>query len=118
KLVALDSPLKLKATVPGKNILEVSFTAVPEGWLETLKGLPEVTEVEGQENVFRLTSENGPATTVALMEQAKAAGMGVASLSVQSTTLDDVFVHYTGRALRDELKTDAKFDVTPMYDRG
>jgi len=117
KLVALDSPLKLKATVPGKNILEVSFSAVPAGWLETLKGLPEVTEVEGQENVFRLTSENGPATTVALMEQARAAGIGVASLSVQSTTLDDVFVHYTGRALRDELK-DAKFDITPMYDRG
>jgi len=27
----------------------------------------------------------------------------VRSLSVQSTTLDDVFVHYTGRQLRDEL---------------
>ena len=26
------------------------------------------------------------------------------SLSVQSTTLDDVFVHYTGRALRDALQ--------------
>jgi ABC-2 type transport system ATP-binding protein len=25
------------------------------------------------------------------------------ALSVQSTTLDDVFVHYTGRQLRDEL---------------
>jgi ABC-2 type transport system ATP-binding protein len=28
----------------------------------------------------------------------------VQSLSVQSTTLDDVFVHYTGRQLRDELQ--------------
>jgi ABC-2 type transport system ATP-binding protein len=117
KLVALDSPLKLKATIPGKNILEVSFTAVPEGWLEALKALPEVTEVEGEDHVFRITSENGPATTVALMEKAKGAGIAVASLSVQSTTLDDVFVHYTGRALRDELK-DAKFDITPMYNRG
>jgi len=117
KLVALDSPLKLKATIPGKNILEVSFTAVPEGWLEALKALPEVTEVEGEDHVFRITSENGPATTVALMEKAKGAGIAVASLSVQSTTLDDVFVHYTGRALRDELK-DATFDITPMYNRG
>jgi hypothetical protein len=33
----------------------------------------------------------------------------VQSLSVQSTTLDDVFVHYTGRALRDALQ-----DVNPM----
>jgi ABC-2 type transport system ATP-binding protein len=29
----------------------------------------------------------------------------VKSLSVQSTTLDDVFVHYTGRQLRDELQS-------------
>jgi ABC-2 type transport system ATP-binding protein len=26
----------------------------------------------------------------------------LASLSVQNTTLDDVFIHYTGRQLRDE----------------
>jgi ABC-2 type transport system ATP-binding protein len=30
------------------------------------------------------------------------AGVAVKSLSVQNTTLDDVFVHYTGRQLRDE----------------
>jgi ABC-2 type transport system ATP-binding protein len=52
------------------------------------------------------------------MDAAKNAGITVASLSVQSTTLDDVFVHFTGRALRDELKTGAKFDITPMYSGG
>jgi hypothetical protein len=30
--------------------------------------------------------------------------VSIASLSVQSTTLDDVFVHYTGRQLRDALQ--------------
>jgi ABC-2 type transport system ATP-binding protein len=30
-------------------------------------------------------------------------GVTVKSLSVQNTTLDDVFVHFTGRQLRDEL---------------
>jgi ABC-2 type transport system ATP-binding protein len=29
-------------------------------------------------------------------------GGSIKSLSVQNTTLDDVFVHYTGRQLRDE----------------
>jgi ABC-2 type transport system ATP-binding protein len=53
--------------------------------------------------VFRLASTNGPSTTMALMEAAARAGISVNSLSVQSTTLDDVFVHYTGRALRDQL---------------
>ena len=35
KLAALDSPLKLKASIPGKNILEVSFSEVPAGWENT-----------------------------------------------------------------------------------
>ena len=38
-----------------------------------------------------------------LVEAAVHAGVRVKSLSVQNTTLDDVFVHYTGRQLRDEL---------------
>ena len=38
------------------------------------------------------------------MEAARLAGVTVNSLSVQSTTLDDVFVHYTGHQLRDALQ--------------
>jgi ABC-2 type transport system ATP-binding protein len=104
KLVALDSPLKLKASIPGKNILEVSFSGAPPNWMETLSSLPDVAEVKAQDNVFRLASHNGPRTTVALMEAARNAGTTVDSLSVQSTTLDDVFVHYTGHQLRDTLQ--------------
>lgn len=104
KLVALDSPLKLKASIPGKNILEVSFSGVPQNWLETLKSLPEVAEVKADENVYRISSHNGPRTTVALMEAARNANATMNSLSVQSTTLDDVFVHYTGHQLRDSLQ--------------
>jgi len=104
KLVALDSPLKLKASIPGKNILEVSFSDVPQGWLETVKGMPEVADVKADDHVFRISSNNGPRTTLGLMEAARQAGIGITSLSVQSTTLDDVFVHYTGHQLRDALQ--------------
>jgi ABC-2 type transport system ATP-binding protein len=109
ELKALDSPLKLKASIPGKNMLEVSFGDVPAGWMERLRALPFVESVSGDDHVFRLTTVNGPATTLALMESAQQAAAPVQSLSVQSTTLDDVFVHYTGRALRDALQ-----DVNPM----
>ena len=107
KLAALDSPLKLKASIPGNNILEVSVSEVPPGWMAALRALPEVAEVKGEDHVFRISSRNGPRTTVALMEAARAAGITVASLSVQSTTLDDVFVHYTGHQLRDALQAPA-----------
>ena len=110
KLVALDSPLKLKASIPGNNILEVSVSEVPPGWMDTLQALPDVAEVKAEDHVFRISSLNGPRTTVALMDAARVAGIAVNSLSVQSTTLDDVFVHYTGHQLRDALQAPAAAD--------
>jgi len=41
---------------------------------------------------------------MALLEAAEQIHLEVQSFSVQSTTLDDVFVHYTGRQLRDTLQ--------------
>jgi ABC-2 type transport system ATP-binding protein len=117
KLVALDSPLKLKASIPGRNILEVSFSQVPDNWLQVLQSLPEVADVKSQDHVFRISSQNGPRTTVALMEAARDAGVTVTSLSVQSTTLDDVFVHYTGHQLRDALQSAAAYSSSFMYER-
>jgi ABC-2 type transport system ATP-binding protein len=112
ELKALDSPIKLKASIPGRNVLDVSFSSTPAGWQQRLEGLPDVESVAGGDGVYRVSSQNGPATTLALMEAAARAGVSVQSLSVQSTTLDDVFVHYTGRALRDALQ-----EANPM-DRG
>jgi ABC-2 type transport system ATP-binding protein len=114
ELKALDSPLKLKMSIPGKNVIEVSFAGdLRPDWTTTLERLPHVDRVVGEDHVFRISTDNGPATTLALMDATSAAGMSVQSLSVQSTTLDDVFVHYTGRALRDALQ-----DVNPMDRQG
>jgi len=118
KLVALDSPLKLKASIPGRNILEVSFSDAPADWEERLKQLPEVAGVKRDDNVFRISSNNGPRTTVELLGAARSANVAVASLSVQSTTLDDVFVHYTGHQLRDTLQAPALAESPYILRRG
>lgn len=114
ELKALDSPMRLKASIPGRNVLEVSFSSVPEGWEATLAALPSVESVVGHDNVFRIASGNGPATTTAVMETAARAGLTVLSLNVQSTSLDDVFVHYTGRGLRDALQERSPMDRSFM----
>jgi ABC-2 type transport system ATP-binding protein len=114
ELKALDSPIKLKASIPGRNVIEVSFPALPPDWADRLRGLPGVESVIQHDTVFRIGSSNGPATTLALFEMAARASVPVHSLSVQSTTLDDVFVHYTGRALRDALQEAAPRDFSYM----
>jgi ABC-2 type transport system ATP-binding protein len=104
KLVALDTPEALKASVPGSTVIEAHFEHAPEDWEERLRGLPGVTSVQDQSaGMFRVLTSNGSGTTTDLVEMAVVAGVGLKTLAVQNTTLDDVFVHYTGRQLRDEL---------------
>jgi len=102
-LVALDTPNALKASVPGSNVIEVQFSHVPERWEERLRKLGSVHSVQPEgNNMYRILSDEGSLTTTELVTMALAEGVQVKALSVQNTTLDDVFVHYTGRQLRDE----------------
>jgi ABC-2 type transport system ATP-binding protein len=116
-LKALDSPLKLKASIPVQNVLEAGFSSTPAAWERTLQALPDVESVTAFDHVFRVKSSNGPATAMALMDAAARAGVTVNSLSVQSTTLDDVFVHYTGAALRDTVQAASAADSPFMIRR-
>jgi ABC-2 type transport system ATP-binding protein len=117
ELKALDTPTRLKLAVPSNNILEVNFSAPPSGWADRLKALPGVDSVTSEDSVFRISTKNGPATTMAMLDASAAAGITVNSLAVQSTTLDDVFVHYTGRALRDALQDASPQDSAFMMRR-
>jgi ABC-2 type transport system ATP-binding protein len=103
KLVALDTPMALKASVPGSNVVEVQFTQESPAWPEQLNRLAGVTSVEPQSaGMYRLLTSNGSLTTTQLVEMTSSSGSTIKSLNVQNTTLDDVFVFYTGRQLRDE----------------
>jgi ABC-2 type transport system ATP-binding protein len=114
KLVALDTPMALKASVPGSNVVEVQFTHESDQWPELLKHLAGVTGVESHEGgMYRLLTSNGSLTTTQLVELAVGRDEVIKSLSVQTTTLDDVFVHYTGRQLRDEQVKAVGFMMPP-----
>jgi len=113
KLVALGTPVELKQSVPGSNVVEVQFNREGPEWQSRLQALPDVTEVQSQSaGVYRVLTSNGSQTTTELVEMTKAMGEQLTSLSVQNTSLDDVFVHYTGRQLRDE-QVKAVFQMPP-----
>jgi ABC-2 type transport system ATP-binding protein len=112
-LVALGTPVELKQSVPGSNVVEVQFARESEQWKPRLEALPDVTEVQSQSaGVYRILTSNGSQTTTQLVEMAAGMGEQLSSLSVQNTSLDDVFVHYTGRQLRDET-VKAVFQMPP-----
>ncbi len=114
KLVALDTPTALKASVPGSNVIEAQFDNPPADWEQRLRSLNRVTSVQHEgAAMYRILTGDGSRTTTELVETAVQAGVDVKSLSVQSTSLDDVFVHYTGRQLRDELVKAHSFVMPP-----
>jgi ABC-2 type transport system ATP-binding protein len=114
KLVALDTPPALKASVPGSNVIEAQFENPPPDWEAQLHTLPDVTSIQHEgAGMYRILTGDGSRTTTQLVEMAVQANAAVKSLSVQNTTLDDVFVHYTGRQLRDELVKAHAFVMPP-----
>ena len=102
KLVALDSPRALKASVPGENVIEVQFEDMKPDWEERLRTIDTMVHLQPMgAGAYRILSNDGSATTTQMVAMAIAEHIKVKALTVQNTTLDDVFMHYTGRQLRD-----------------
>ena len=114
KLVALDTPLGLKSSVPGSSVIEVQFGRNQVDRKPQLEKLAGVTGVESRgSGEYRVMTSNGSLTTTQLVEMTVAVNDPILGLSVQNTTLDDVFVYYTGRQLRDEQVKAVSFMMPP-----
>jgi len=100
RMIALDSPAALiAATVPGQ-VLELGL-ARGRASVAQLCALPAVTRVEGEGCAVQLCCSDVGATLPALVALLESSGDRVTTLSTRVSTLEDVFVALTGRALRD-----------------
>jgi ABC-2 type transport system ATP-binding protein len=100
KVVAMDTPVSLKSSVPGASRIELQFEPdLPHG-VADLERLPAVKAVRALGSAtYRVSSDRGPASAQELIELARELKLELKALSVQSTSLDDVFLHYTGHGL-------------------
>jgi ABC-2 type transport system ATP-binding protein len=100
RIVALDTPVALKGSVPGASRIELQFEPdLPHG-ASDLESLPAVKSVRALGSAtYRISSDRGPASAQELIELARQLKLELKALSVQSTSLDDVFLYYTGHGL-------------------
>src|SRR6202521_267143 len=64
KLVALDSPVALKASVPGSNVIEVQFNNASPDWEQRLNTLSGVTAIKHEgAGMYRILTSDGSRTT-------------------------------------------------------
>jgi ABC-2 type transport system ATP-binding protein len=115
KLAALDSPTRLKDSIPGTDAVEAEFENAPPDWVQQLQRLAQAVGVTQRDGVVHIASQDGPATVAALMDLARSRGVTVKKVTVQGTTLDDVFLHYTGSELRDAAHEGARYDISHLY---
>jgi ABC-2 type transport system ATP-binding protein len=95
-------------------VIEAQFLRPPANWQQTLESLAGVKSVQPEgADMYRILTEDGSRSTTALVETAVRANVVVKTLTVQSTTLDDVFVHFTGRQLRDQM-VDSPLYTSPV----
>ena len=105
----------MKDSIPGTDAVEAEFEHAPANWAEQLGALAQAAGVTQHDGVYHIASHDGPSTVAALMDLARAKGVIVKKVTVQSTTLDDVFLHYTGSELRDATHAAAGYDVSHLY---
>ena len=113
KIVALGTPRELKATVPGQDILTVQFIQeVTDELLARLKALPEVREAGREDpHTARLILAGDVVPLEGITEGSRARGIKVKSMTLLEPTLEDVFIHYTGRGLRDSAGSEYSYEI-------
>jgi ABC-2 type transport system ATP-binding protein len=100
RIVAMDTPVSLKSSVPGASRIELQFEPDLPGGVADLERLPAVKSVRALGSAtYRVSSDRGPASAQELIELARDLKLDLKALSVQSTSLDDVFLYYTGHGL-------------------
>ena len=99
RIIACDTPLQLIRSLK----MDATVLATTDGDLDgALETLPGVEGVEHQGNELRLRTGDAQKTITALMMLAAERDVRLENLSVQSANLEDVFISYTGRSLREQ----------------
>ncbi len=100
RVIALDTPARLVASLGGTQIIELR----PDPCLEAsqLAGVAGVVRLDGRNGILSLSVRDIGSVLPLLLAELDRRRVRIAELKTHQATLEDVFVHLTGRALRDD----------------
>jgi ABC-2 type transport system ATP-binding protein len=102
KIIAQGTPSELKSSIPGGYLLRLRFDRVPEEMLDRIRALPGVTEVKPAEGAAAdIYADRGGPLIGPIVNSAQAAGVEVRDVHIQEPSLENLFLHHTGRSLRE-----------------
>lgn len=99
RIVAMGSPSELKDSLGG-DIITITVSEGADA-TELIERIENVKKVEREGNTYRVKAALGEVTAPLIIDALRKAGYTVTRLSLSKPSLDEVFLEYTGRALRD-----------------
>jgi len=106
KIIAIDSPENLKRKIGGDAlIIEADDKEKTKEVISKLSFVKKVSEVEGK---IYVNIENSEENLPSVFEALRSNNIKIKSISVRKPSLNDVFIHYTGKEIRDEIENGKK----------
>jgi ABC-2 type transport system ATP-binding protein len=102
KLMALGTPAELKRKVMGGDVVEADFADLPNEALEALKASKFALQLKKHESTLTILVRNGAEAVPRIVELVNENGGKIRSITLREPTLDDVFLHFTGRSIRED----------------
>ncbi len=102
RVIALGTPQDLKASVPGGYLLRLRFGLHSPELLQRLQGLSGVREVRATDgNSADLYADRGGPLVAEVANLAATAGVELCDVHISEPSLENLFLHHTGRSLRE-----------------
>ncbi|OEH91074.1 ABC transporter ATP-binding protein [Bacillus solimangrovi] len=98
QLIALDTPLNLVKSLQSDSAVEFRLENKDYTDFEHIEGVKQVSK---REDVFVLYTDHLQRTLTSLIETASNQHLELVDLQTRTATLEDVFIHMTGRSLRE-----------------
>ncbi|MCL4519067.1 MAG: DUF4162 domain-containing protein, partial [Thaumarchaeota archaeon] len=101
KILTVGSPKDLKESIGG-DIIEVEVQDGSSDLSSAIASVQHVIDVRKTDSKYRIKTELGEQTAPAVLEAMRLGGAKVASISIVKPSLDQVYLEYTGRSIREE----------------
>lgn len=101
KFVAMDSPARLK-DILGGDVVSLEIEGNPDTLIDQINSLDWVKNMARHDETLSLTMEKGERRIPELVNVARENGVNVTCVHLRKPSLEDVFLHFTGKTIREE----------------
>jgi ABC-2 type transport system ATP-binding protein len=100
RVLKIGSPLELKNSIGG-DIIEIEVKEDNDDLSKILLGIEHVKDVKKNNSTYIVRTELGEEVAPEIIEAIRVRGIHISRISLTKPTLDEVYLAYTGRKLRD-----------------